>query len=102
MNNLRTLVEEAIMKSLVESRGAREWHITAEHVRDVKGLLGKHKEIENHMKDPDLNTMHHFLVYGTKKQAEAVRNTIHDQHNGGAYASLKPYVEPEEDDYPEK
>lgn len=102
MDNLKVLVEEAIMKSLDESRGAKRWHITAEHVRDVKGLLGKHKEIEDHMRDSVFNSMHHFLVYGTKKQAEAVRNTIHDQHNGGAYASLKPYVEPEEDDYPEK
>lgn len=102
MNNLKTLVEEAIVKSLEESRGARDWHIEAEHVKDVKGLLRKHREIKNHMKDPDLNTMHHFLVYGTKKQAEAVRKTIHDEHNGGAYASLKPYVDPEEDDYPRK
>lgn len=92
-----TLVKAAIMKSLDESRGTKDWHIQAEHVRDIKGLLSKHKEIENHMKDPYFNTMHHFLVHGTKKQAEAVRNTIHAEHNGGAYASLKPYVDPEED-----
>lgn len=64
----------------------------------------KHKEIENHIKDLNLNlnTTHHFLVHGTEKQAGAVRKTIHDEHNGGAYALLKPYVDPEEDDYPRK
>ncbi len=94
MKRFKNLVEEL----LPEGKAKKEdWHIRAERVRNVSGILTKHKEIYHHGKDPTFDSFHHFMVHGTEKQAEGVRRTIWDHHNNGAEVTLNRYHGEDED-----
>lgn len=93
MKTFKEVLSEARGKPKSKDDEHDYWHIEAEHVGNARGVVKKHPETEYLGKDDTFDTVHHFIVNGSKKKAEEVRKTIWDDHNGGAHASLKPYRE---------